>query len=83
MKQRFENSQFQLKLLYIGQLLMEFPNGAANQAEFTRQRTKILAALKAMNADIYALCEVGEGRTAVQDIVNGLNEAEGTDNMLI
>ena len=32
-----------------------------------------------MNADIYALCEVGEGRTAVQDIVNGLNEAEGTD----
>ena len=32
-----------------------------------------------MNVDIYALCEVGEGRTAVQDIVNGLNEAEGTD----
>ena len=32
-----------------------------------------------MNADIYALCEVGEGRTAVQDIVKGLNEADGTD----
>ena len=53
--------------------------GAANQAEFTRQRTKILAALKAIDADIYALCEVGEGQTAVQDIVNGLNEAAGTE----
>lgn len=53
--------------------------GAANQAEFTRQRTKILAALKAINADIYALCEVGEGETPVQDIVKGLNEMTGTN----
>lgn len=53
--------------------------GAANQSEFTRQRTKILSALKAMDADIYALCEVGEGQTAVQDLVNGLNEMSGTN----
>ncbi|WP_455584115.1 ExeM/NucH family extracellular endonuclease [Bacteroides sp.] len=53
--------------------------GAANEAEFTRQRTKILTALKAMDADIYALCEVGEGQTAVQDIVQGLNDIAGTD----
>lgn len=54
--------------------------GAANQAQFTRQRTKILAALQAIDADIYALCEVGEGQKAVQDLVNGLNEATGTSN---
>ena len=53
--------------------------GAASQNEFTRQRTKILAALKAINADIYALCEVGEGKTAVQDIVEGLNDIAGTN----
>lgn len=53
--------------------------GAANLNEFTRQRTKILAALKAINADIYALCEVGEGKTAVQDIVKGLNDIAGTN----
>lgn len=53
--------------------------GAANQSEFTRQRTKILSALKAMDADIYALCEVGEGQTAVQDLVKGLNEISGTN----
>lgn len=47
--------------------------GADNQAEFDRQRAKILAALKGLDADIYALCEVGQGNTSVIDLVNGLN----------
>lgn len=55
-------------------------NGARNQAEFTRQRTKTLAALKGLNADVYALCEVGQGNTSMTDIVNGLNALTGTSD---
>lgn len=53
-------------------------NGASSEAEFKRQRSKVLAALKGLNADIYALCEVGQGNASVTDIVNGLNELTGT-----
>jgi uncharacterized protein len=54
--------------------------GAANQEEFTRQRAKLLAALKGLNADVYALCEVGQGNTSVTDLVNGLNEVTSSNN---
>ncbi len=54
--------------------------GADNQAEFDRQRAKILAALKGLNADIYALCEVGQGNISVTDLVNGLNEVTSSNN---
>ena len=54
--------------------------GAANQGEFTRQRAKLLAALKGLNADVYALCEVGQGNTSVTDLVNGLNEVTSSNN---
>lgn len=54
--------------------------GAANQEEFTRQRAKIMAALKGLDADIYALCEVGQGNISVTDLVNGLNEVTSSNN---
>lgn len=51
--------------------------GASTAAEFTRQRTKIINAVIAMNADIVGLIEIendgyGTG-SAIQDLVNGLN----------
>lgn len=55
-------------------------NGASSQIEFNRQRSKVLAALKGLEADIYALCEVGQGNTSVTDIVNGLNALTGTSD---
>jgi len=54
--------------------------GADNQAEFDRQRAKLLAALKGLDADIYALCEVGQGNISVTDLVNGLNEVTSSNN---
>ncbi len=51
--------------------------GASTAAEFTRQRTKIINAILAMNADIIGLIEIendGYGSSsAIQDLVNGLN----------
>lgn len=53
--------------------------GAKSATEFERQRTKILAALSAMNADVIGLMEIendGYGpESALQDLVNGLNAA--------
>lgn len=53
--------------------------GAKSAAEFERQRVKIIAALSAMNADVIGLMEIendGYGPdSALQDLVNGLNEA--------
>lgn len=72
-------ASFNLNFYIANPSLWNSKYGATNQSEFTRQRTKILAALKAMNADIYALCEVGEGKTAVEDIVKGLNNIAGTN----
>ncbi len=54
--------------------------GADNQEAFNRQRSKVLAALKGLDADIYALCEVGEGNASVSDLVNGLNEVTSSSN---
>jgi len=55
------------------------PRGATNAAEFTRQRTKIIAALEALDADIVGLLEMendGDGtNSAIADLVRGLNQA--------
>lgn len=52
--------------------------GANNLAEFNRQRDKIVAALKAINADVVGLMEIqNNGNTAVQNLVDGLNAAMG------
>ena len=55
--------------------------GAKTPTDFTRQRSKIINALSRMNADIVGLTEIendGTGPTsALQDLVNGLNQAVG------
>ncbi|OGX83376.1 hypothetical protein BEN47_03540 [Hymenobacter lapidarius] len=57
--------------------------GAKTPADFMRQRTKIIAALRQMNADVVGLTEIendGNGSTsAIQDLVNGLNQAMGAN----
>lgn len=54
--------------------------GAQSAAEFQRQRAKIIAALHALDADVVGLMEIendGYGPTsAIQDLVNGLNETQ-------
>lgn len=52
--------------------------GADNESAFFRQRTKIVAALAEMEADIYALCEVEEGDYTLQRLADWLNDALGT-----
>jgi predicted extracellular nuclease len=63
--------------------------GARNDDEFRRQRTKLINAIKAIEADILGLIEMEnedvvqahlppeQRRSAVQDLVDGLNEAYG------
>jgi hypothetical protein len=55
--------------------------GASSAVEFERQRTKIIGALKAIDADVVGLMEIendAEGSTsAIQDLVNGLNATMG------
>lgn len=54
--------------------------GADNLAEFQRQQAKIVAALKAINADVVGLMEIqNNGTTAVQNLVNALNAAYGSN----
>jgi len=54
--------------------------GAKSQAEFERQRAKILDAIKGLDADVIGLMEIendGYGEfSAIQDLVNGLNAYE-------
>ncbi len=56
--------------------------GATTSLEFSRQRSKIIAAITAMSADIIGLMELendGYGaNSAIQDLVNGLNAAAPT-----
>lgn len=56
------------------------PRGAQTAAEFQRQRAKIIAALHALDADVVGLMEIendGYGPdSAIQDLVNGLNETQ-------
>ncbi len=54
--------------------------GADTPEEFERQRTKIIAALVEIDADIVGLIELeNNAQAAVQDLVNGLNEALGEE----
>lgn len=54
--------------------------GADNLAEFDRQRTKIVAAMKAINADVFGLMEMqNNGNTAISILVNSLNAAIGSN----
>ncbi len=56
--------------------------GADTAIEFNRQRAKIIAAIKELNADVVGLIEVendGDGpNSAIADLVNGLNAAIGS-----
>jgi len=52
--------------------------GADSVEEFTRQKNKIVAALKALNADVVGLMEIeNNANGAVNDLVTGLNAAMG------
>lgn len=53
--------------------------GAENAAEFDRQRTKLVAALQALDADVIALMELENtpGVDPAADLAAGLNAAEG------
>ncbi|MCL1161708.1 ExeM/NucH family extracellular endonuclease [Shewanella chilikensis] len=58
--------------------------GADTQEEFERQRAKIIAAMKTINADVFGLMEIendGFGsNSAIADLARGLNDAIGTDS---
>jgi hypothetical protein len=52
--------------------------GANSGAEFARQKAKIVAALKALDADVVGLIEMeNNGTVALQDLVDALNAAYG------
>jgi len=65
--------------------------GASGAAEFERQKGKIVAALKALDADIVGLIELQNrsdgagvtGETAVNDLVAALNTAIGTAGVYV
>ena len=55
--------------------------GADTVAEFARQRDKIIAALAAIDADVIGLMEIENDAppySAIEDLVNGLNDDIGT-----
>ena len=56
--------------------------GADTPEEFTRQRTKIISAIVAMDADVIGLMEIEndgyDAYSAIADLVNGLNDATGS-----
>jgi predicted extracellular nuclease len=55
--------------------------GANTLVDFQRQRSKILTALTQMNADVFGLMEIendgNSANSAIQDLVNGLNQVMG------
>ncbi|MFC3835352.1 MULTISPECIES: ExeM/NucH family extracellular endonuclease [Deinococcus] len=54
--------------------------GANSALEFQRQKTKVVNALKGLDADIVTLMEVqNNGDTALNDLVAGLNTAYGSE----
>lgn len=53
--------------------------GASNAAEFARQKTKIVEAIAALDADVVGLMEIqNNGATAVQNLVDALNAKLGS-----
>lgn len=58
--------------------------GASNLAEFQRQRTKIIEAIAAIDADALGLIEMqNNGAVAVQNLVDGLNAKMGAGTYAI
>ncbi len=57
------------------------PRGADTAANFKRQRDKIISAIVAIDADIVGLIEIEndgyDSTSAIQDLVNGINESLG------
>ncbi len=53
--------------------------GATSSAELDRQAAKIVAALTAINADIFGLMEIENSVAAVEDLVDRLNTALGAE----
>jgi hypothetical protein len=54
------------------------PGRGANTAEeFERQRTKIIAAITQLDADVIGLIEIENNVDAIANLVSGLNDAEG------
>jgi predicted extracellular nuclease len=51
--------------------------GADNAEEFARQRTKIIAAIGQLDADVVGLIEIENNDAAIADLLAGLNQAEG------
>jgi uncharacterized protein len=52
--------------------------GASTNGELLRQRTKLIAALFAMDADAYMLCEVQDNDVAWVQLIDALNALYGT-----
>jgi predicted extracellular nuclease len=57
--------------------------GATNSAELARQRTKLVAALAAMDADILALHELENNTAAFTDLLGALNTVVGASYLAI
>ena len=58
--------------------------GADNAAEFQRQRAKIVAALAAIDADVFGLMEIqNNGDVAVANLVAALNKAVGASTYAV
>ena len=53
--------------------------GAENETQLERQKTKISKALYAIDADIYALCELEQGPRAATELVSLLNALAGKE----
>jgi predicted extracellular nuclease len=51
--------------------------GAATPEEFERQRTKIIAAIAKLDADVVGLIEIENNTAAIVDLVDGLNDEVG------
>jgi hypothetical protein len=51
--------------------------GANTAEEFERQRTKVIAAITELDADVVGLIEIENNEDAIEDLVNGLNAASG------
>ncbi|MBK8227283.1 MAG: ExeM/NucH family extracellular endonuclease [Flavobacteriales bacterium] len=58
-------------------------NGASTANELLRQRTKLVAALQAMAADAFVLCELQNSDAASDDLLAALNTAMGGGYALI
>lgn len=58
--------------------------GADSSAEFTRQRTKLIEELSAINADVFGFMEVqNNGTVALQNLIDGLNAKLGAGTYAI